>query len=34
MIMGIEEMTGLIDKVAEQKISDKIMVSKYIGHEV
>ena len=35
MIMGIEEMTGLIiDKVTEEKISDKSMVSKDIELEV
>ena len=35
MIMGMEEMTGLIiDKVTEEKISDKSMVSKDIELEV
>ena len=35
MIMGIEEMTGLIiGKVKEEKISDKSMVSKDIELEV
>ena len=35
MIMGIEGITGLkIDKATEEKISDKIMVSKDIEQEV
>ena len=35
MVMGIEEMTGLIiDKVTEEKISDKSVVNKDIELEV